>query len=87
MDKDLKKFVTLEQASKKNYITLEMIEMLCSNNQIPYFKNYQEILVNPDDVKEFFRQYFFSAKLETKRKKKEIPEQVIEVDSNNVEAL
>ncbi len=70
MEKDLTKFVTLEQASKKNYITLEMIERLCSNNQIPYFNNYEEMLVNPEDVKEFFRQYFFGTKFEVKRRKK-----------------
>lgn len=53
MEIDLKKFVTIEEAAKEGYITASMIEFLCVWKRIPYFRNIEQVLVNPEDVKSF----------------------------------
>ena len=35
-----------------------MIEMFCVNNLIPYYQNFEQILVNPEDVKTFVEDHW-----------------------------
>ncbi len=53
MERNLSKFLTLEEAAKEVYLTAGMIELLCTWNRIPYFRDIAQYLVNPEDVKQF----------------------------------
>jgi len=72
MEKDLNKYLTPEQASKKNYLTAEMIQQLCERRFIPFFQDREEILVNPDDIKEYLEREIFGVlgKLAIERKRR-----------------
>jgi hypothetical protein len=75
VEKSLSKFVTCEEASKKNYITKDMIEMLVREERIPYFSNRGEWLVNPEDITAYFEETIcgslYKPVAERKKKKKE----------------
>ena len=58
MEIDLKKYITLEDAAKEDYITASMIELLCVWKRIPYFRNIELVLVNPEDIKSFLASHW-----------------------------
>jgi len=58
MERNLSKFLTLEEAAKEGFLTASMIELLCVWNRIPYFRDIEQYLVNPEDVKQFLAKHW-----------------------------
>ena len=55
MEKNLNKYIKLEEATKRAYLTVELIQMLCSRRFIPYFQDKDDVLVNPEDIEEYLK--------------------------------
>ena len=58
MERNLNKFVSLEEAAKEGYLTAGMIELLCVWNRIRYFRDIDQYLVNPEDVRQFLDKHW-----------------------------
>lgn len=81
MEKNLNKYLTIEEAAKQNYITPQMITILVQNNRLPFFCDKGSIKVFPGDVGLAIGEMFG---VEEKKKKKTIvpipetsPEEVV----------
>jgi hypothetical protein len=70
MEKNLNKYVTLEEAAKGNYITPQMITILVQNNRLPFFCDKGTIKVFPGDVAAALSEMFG---VEEKKVKKKAP--------------
>jgi hypothetical protein len=68
MEKNLKNFVTIEEAAKKNLFKEEYILKLIAEKRIPYFQDTHQAYVNPDDISELFEKW-----LEITKKPKRVP--------------
>jgi len=58
MERNLSKYLPLEEAAKAGCITAGMIELLCVWNRIPYFRDIDQYLVNPEDVQQFLDKHW-----------------------------
>ena len=58
MERNLNKYLPLEEAAKAGCITASMIELLCVWNRIPYFRDIDQYLVNPEDVQQFLDKHW-----------------------------
>lgn len=58
MERNLSKYLPLEEAAKSGCITASMIELLCVWNRIPYFRDIDQYLVNPEDVRLFLDKHW-----------------------------
>ena len=73
MEKNLNKYMTVEEASKQNYITPQMIAILVQNNRLPFFCDRGTIKVFPGDVAAALSE-MFGVEEKKVRKKTLIPE-------------
>jgi hypothetical protein len=67
MEKNLNKYLTIEEASKQNYVTPQMINILVQNNRLPFFCDKGTVRVFPGDVAAAIGEMFG---VEEKKKKK-----------------
>ena len=75
MEKNLNKYLTVEEAAKQAYITAQMISTLAQNNQIPFFCDKGTIKVFPGDVSLAINEMFGLAEEKKRMKNKEpVPE-------------
>jgi len=77
MEKNLNKYLSLEEAAKQNYITPQMITILLQNNRLPFFSDKGNIKVFPGDITTALNE-MFGVEEKKARKKSSIPDIPVE---------